>query len=125
VAIAASITAAARAVLLEGLHNATRPVYCDTDSIICENLTGVRLHPTELGAWDLEKSGDGISIAGRKLYALHQGTSYSKIASKGVRATGEEIARIAKGEILEFRNEVPTFTLGKSADFVTRNIRMK
>jgi hypothetical protein len=125
VAIAASITAAARAVLLEGLHNATRPVYCDTDSIICENLTGVRLHPTELGAWDLEKSGDGISIAGRKLYALHQGTAYSKIASKGVRATGEEIARIAKGEILEFRNEAPTFTLGKSPDFVTRNIRMK
>lgn len=125
VAIAASITAASRARLLEGLHHATRPVYCDTDSIICEGLGEVPMSETQLGAWKLEKSGHGISIAGRKLYALHTGDGYSKIASKGVRATGEEIARIALGETLEFRNDAPTFTLGKGASFVTRNVRMR
>jgi DNA polymerase elongation subunit (family B) len=125
VATAASITAASRARLLEGLRNSTRPVYCDTDSIICESLSGVPMDDKALGAWKLEKSGHGISIAGRKLYALHTDDGYSKIASKGVRATGEEIARIAKGETLEFHNQAPTFTLGKQANFVKREIRMK
>lgn len=124
VAIAASITGAARSVLMEGLHNAVNPVYCDTDSIICEGLKNVPLHPSKLGAWDLEKTGDLMAIVGRKTYTLKHGADYVKIASKGVRATGPELERIANGEIILFENEAPTFSLGKEQSFIKRNVRI-
>ena len=123
VATAASITGAARARLFEGLRKASRAVYCDTDSIICERLDGVELDPAKLGAWDLEKSGNRLSIVGRKTYALYQDETCVKIASKGVRATGEDIERIALGDIIEFRNEAPTFSLKKAPHFITRKVR--
>lgn len=65
----ASITGAARSYLLRGLAAAKRPVYCDTDSIICESLN-MPLDEKELGAWKLEAEGTRLAIAGKKTYAL-------------------------------------------------------
>jgi len=124
VSTAASITGAARATLFEGLRNATRPVYCDTDSIICEGLANVPLDPVKLGAWDLEKTGDRLSVVGRKTYALYNGNECVKVASKGVRATGDEISRIAEGEVLEFENMAPTFSVKRPTKFVKRKVRL-
>jgi len=69
VATAASITGAARAVLLEAIQNAVEPVYCDTDSLICRELLNCDIHKSRLGAWDLEATFDRVIIAGKKLYA--------------------------------------------------------
>ncbi len=65
----ASVTGAARADLLDALCNATDPIYCDTDSLICTDLANVKLHPTDLGAWDIEKELSQVIVAGKKLYS--------------------------------------------------------
>jgi hypothetical protein len=124
VATAASITGAARARLLQGLRNSERAVYCDTDSVICESMSNVPMHSSNLGAWDCEASGDRLSVVGRKTYALWDGNKCVKKASKGVRAEPEEIDRAALGEIIELRNEAPTFSLKKAPHFIKRNVRM-
>ncbi len=128
VATAASITSAARAELLRALQAAKRPLYCDTDSIICEGFddakaAAIRIHPTDLGAWDIEAQGDTIAIAAKKLYALFDAGKEVKKASKGVRLTADEIFRVAEGEVIEYANPVPKFHLDGTADFVTRTIR--
>lgn len=159
VATAASITSAARASLLYGINASIRPIYSDTDSIICEDLSPdlagrVILDAKQLGAWKPEFNASILAIAGKKLYAC--GTrdyEYAKKvckgepepmldgwclkkASKGVRLTANEIVRIAQGEVIEYANPVPKFSLfrnegkntvdigkGVTAQFVTRKIR--
>jgi hypothetical protein len=72
-ATAASITGAARSILMRAIARAKNPVYCDTDSIVCEELpegNGVVLDDKKLGAWKLETAGHRIAIGGKKLYAL-------------------------------------------------------
>lgn len=133
IATAASITGAARANLLRNLHLAHRPIYCDTDSIICEQFDGY-LNDTELGAWKVEAQGDLAAIAGKKLYAVFDGDKVLKKASKGCMLSGEEILEICKGASIQYRNPVPSFHLhgnGKfdlegigSASFIKRTIRM-
>lgn len=143
VATAASITSAARASLLYGINRAVRPIYCDTDSLICEALeatTGddksVRIGKTELGAWKEEFKADMLAIGGKKLYACFDRDNCVKKASKGVRLTPEQIITIASGGTVEYANPVPKFSLFKSqgintvdttfqgvtAEFVTRKI---
>jgi hypothetical protein len=130
VATAASITSAARAQLLRGLHAAKRPIYCDTDSIICEGLDqtlalkyGMVLDENELGAWKTEAEGDTACIAGKKLYAVFDKGESIKKASKGVRLTAEQITRVCRGEVVEYKNPVPKFKLSGDVDWITRNIR--
>ena len=72
VGTAASITGGARAMLMRAIHHAKNPVYCDTDSLICEELRGFELHKTHLGAWDLEKEISELIIVGKKLYAYRE-----------------------------------------------------
>lgn len=141
IATGASITGASRALLLRGLSGATRPLYCDTDSIICLQLEA-RKSDTELGAWKLECSGDFIAIAGKKLYAVfgfkkpegseevesiklpNGSRAYClKKACKGVRLTAAEIYRVAKGETVTYANPVPSFKWDGSHRFITRNIK--
>jgi hypothetical protein len=122
VATAASITSAARASLLYGINAATRPIYCDTDSLICEALDA-ELDDKKLGAWKLEFKADTVCIAGKKLYAVFDDGKEVKKASKGVRLTAEEIRRIAEGETIEYANPVPKFKLNGDVDFVTRRIK--
>lgn len=126
VATAASITSAARASLLRGIQAATRPIYCDTDSVICLDLragNGIELHPKNLGAWDTEASGDTVCIAGKKLYAIFKDGELIKKASKGVKLTGDEIARVCAGEVIEYAHPVPKFSLHGDTRFTTRKIR--
>ena len=125
VATAASITSAARASLLYGIKAAVRPVYCDTDSVICEAIdeSAVRLHPSDLGAWDLEATGSTVCIAGKKLYAIFDDNgALVKKASKGVKLTGEEIRSICEGGKVEYMHPVPKFSLTGETKFTKRNI---
>lgn len=119
---AASITGAARAYLMEGLSRAKRPVYCDTDSIVCESLD-MELDGKKLGGWKLEAEGDTMGIGGKKLYALYDGDTLVKKASKGAKLTGEQIMAIARGETISYAQDVPTFKLDGTSEFVTRKIK--
>lgn len=124
VAIAASVTSAARSILLEAIHNTSGLVYCDTDSLICENYNGEE-HDSELGKWKLEAEGDLMAIAGKKLYALFdKDNECVKLATKGVRLNADEIVSVAKGEKVLWSNDAPSFSLLGEANFIKRSIQM-
>ena len=149
VTIAASITGAARAKLLRGLRHATRPVYCDTDSIICSDLRqgkNLLIDRQELGAWKLEARAKKAAIAGKKLYALYNGrgsvekmlpngkgknpeweddgaNAVVKKAHKGGELSAMEIMQLAKGETIDFVSAAPTFSLGRAPKFTTRTFQ--
>jgi hypothetical protein len=122
VATAASITSAARALLLRGISRARRPIYCDTDSLICEALD-MDLDDKRLGAWKLEATGDTAAIAGKKLYAVFDAGQEVKKASKGVKLSAEEIARVCRGEVIEYAHPVPKFKLSGKVEFTKRKIQ--
>jgi len=143
VATAASVTGAVRAFMMESLAKVKNPVYCDTDSIMCEDAGELKLG-RELGEWKLEceTEADGVHIAGKKLYAMKVTKPYWKkedrlekddrkwkLASKGVRLSPSEIVRCAAGEEIASTLIAPTFSLfttksikGSQADFLTRRI---
>lgn len=128
VATAASITGAARANLHRNLALAKRPIYCDTDSIICEGFAG-DLDDKALGKWGLEATGERLAIAGKKMYALYDRKDIEqnlaiKKASKGVRLELQDIISICNGHEIVYKNPVPSFNLDGSADFIDRKIRM-
>lgn len=122
VATAASITGAARANLLRNLALAKRPIYCDTDSIICEGFTG-ELDDKNLGGWKLEAHGDIMGIAGKKMYALEYENELVKKASKGVSLSSQEIFAACCGQEIIYQNPVPNFVLGGQPEFTARTIR--
>lgn len=119
----ASITGAARAMLMRGIASARNPIYCDTDSVICESMDG-ELSDTKLGAWKLEQEFDTFAIAARKTYAGFLNGECVKVRSKGARLTGEEILRICNGEIVHYERESPTFSLSRPLHFISRDIKM-
>lgn len=159
VATAASITGASRAMMLEGLMEFTlagaEVFYCDTDSVICSAPTkpvkNLKFDPVLLGAWDKEKTGDTVYIAGKKIYSLFDNGDCVKIASKGVRVLprdiynflpeqptnkdvkiakqdmmnigGHEIKTIALGGDFLFKNDAPSLKLNGSHTFIERNIK--
>lgn len=147
VATAASITGAVRAFLFRSLRKVRRPVYCDTDSIICEDTGDLHLS-RELGDWKLEavSKKDGLWIAGKKLYAMHLAREFWKplkpgadgrkkwnewkTAAKGVRLSPAQLCKVAEGETVKTTAEAPTFSLfttraiaGSKSDFISRTIR--
>lgn len=129
VATGASITGGARSQLLRGLSLSERPVYCDTDSIICTGLSASS-NDKRLGAWKLEAEGDEICIAGKKLYALYRNGNVvrndkgvPKQASKGARLSASEIRAIAEGGMVSFKNPVPAFKVDGNHQFIERRIR--
>ena len=124
VATAASITGASRAKLLEGLALSQRPIYCDTDSIICEEFHG-ETHNSILGAWKCEGEADRLAIGGKKLYAAFTGDTCIKLASKGVRLSGNDVVKICGGDELEWANAAPSFSLSHAPNFVHRKISRK
>jgi len=121
VGIAASITGAARSILMRAIHTAKRPVYCDTDSILCEELR-VDLDDDRLGAWKHECDASRALILGKKMYTLYDGFKHVKSATKGVRLTPLELLQIhTKGTML-INQDAPTFKFGKQT-FISRTIR--
>lgn len=130
VGTAASITGASRADLMRVIHNSVDPIYCDTDSVICKSVSGIEIHPTKLGAWDLEKEMDEVIIAGKKLYGYKQhmpevGQKQKiKVKSKGVsEVTWDELLRLLDGEIISKTNAGATITKTGRQFYMTRKIR--
>lgn len=137
VGVGASITGAARSVLLRAIDRAKRAAYCDTDSLICEALD-VEQDDKKLGAWKLEAEGDLFACAGKKLYALftkaeipnaetvtYQGVKYYcvKKASKGAVLTAAQILKVAQGEVVRYASDRPNFKLDGTVEFIERDIR--
>ncbi len=88
--IACAITALARMKLVDAVdENYHNFVYCDTDSIFVRNFKpsdykNVELHPTKLGAWDIEYA-DGYGIVRRpKQYLFLNNTEKYKLAFAGI-----------------------------------------
>lgn len=144
VATGASITGGARSVLMEALAVCERPIYCDTDSVVCESLP-LQLDENSLGAWKLETSFDLAAVGRKKLYAFFltdkdkvkeflaknpkkkkekDGSVCVKQANKGVSITPAEIMRVCKGEIVNTKRDAPSFKLDGRHEFIQRRVRM-
>lgn len=138
VGTAASITGAARAVLLDGLMKADNPIYCDTDSIICRGLSDVPISKTELGAWDMEDEFTQVVIDGKKLYSTWHAKPRARtpqqladglfpeytIKSKGSsRLTWREMLDMLAGKEVIKVNRAPTLTRYGTQTYVTRTMR--
>lgn len=123
VAVAASITSAARAVLLHGLSRASNAIYCDTDSIVAEGLD-MPLDETALGAFKNEATADEVYIGGKKMYAAFLQGEGVKKASKGVQLSYQDIVKVALGEKILSPIDAPNLRMGKPAKFIARTIAM-
>lgn len=131
VGTAASITGAARAVLLDAIHRADFPIYCDTDSLICRSLGIDDIDVSRLGAWKLEQEFDRVIIAGKKLYACEVAgvadghEKRIKIRSKG--ATGlkwSDFEQMLDAKIIETINKAPTISKTGEQKYMRRRVRV-
>jgi hypothetical protein len=122
VSIGASITGAARALLYKAMRQCKRVVYCDTDSVICENFVG-EIHPSKLGAWKFEGKADRLAIAGKKLYAAFDQGKCVKSAHKGALLSPENIVDIARGGEVLYKRDAPTYSINGQKPFLERRIR--
>jgi hypothetical protein len=138
VSTAASITSASRSLLMTGLRQATDPIYCDTDSVICRAFSG-RVSKTEIGAWKLEKKAQFAAVAGKKTYCLFnlsatrpkenhgkyrgQWIEPVKWASKGGQLAPEAIIDLATGAEFLRTNQAPTYSVKGQPRYITRTFR--
>lgn len=134
VAVAASITSAARSNLLRAYHNAVRPIYCDTDSLICEEIQGVTIDEYALGAWKFEGQSSTVYIAGKKMYSVplenqdgtpelgKNGKQKYKLASKGAKLQHQDIVDACMGKTVLWKSDAPNFKLDGTTKFVARKI---
>lgn len=124
VAIASSITSASRAKLLQGIQSSIRPIYCDTDSIICQGFTG-DMDEKRLGAWKLEKEAKFAAIAGKKMFALYDDSeTLIKLSSKGGSLSLKEIIEMCKGAVIYKERDAPTFSIKNKPVFIRREFKM-
>jgi hypothetical protein len=132
IATAASITGLVRANLWRAILKAETPFYCDTDSITALGFRGLKIGD-ELGDFGMEGQYDRVVVCGKKLYAFHKvGRSWDdtlemgqknwKKATKGARLTADELIQIAAGQRVEFRPEVPTFSVRTNEPRFTKRI---
>ena len=121
VATGASITGAARSILLRAIHTAREAIYCDTDSIICKSLGGI-VSDTALGQWKLEAQGDNAFIVGRKCYAITQNGEIVKSASKGVQMQGKDFLALLKNGEYKYIRDAPNFKKDGSVKFTQRTV---
>lgn len=136
IATAASITGFVRAFLWRAICRCEGVLYCDTDSIAALDVSGLD-YGAELGQWELEGEFDYGAFAGRKLYAMHyrerperfawegEHRRNWKIASKGVKATPDDLRKVATGGEFLYQPQAPTFSLHRSPTFVPRTVRMQ
>jgi hypothetical protein len=133
VAIAASVTGAARAKLNDAIFQAVDPVYCDTDSLICKELRGVEIDKAKLGAWGHEATFSEVLVGGKKLYACRQVIDGKligkpKIRHKGIShrngLTWDEMHDIVvNGAAIPKTNFAPTFKRDGSQLYERRTIK--
>lgn len=138
VATGASITGAARAILWKTVYESERPIYCDTDSILCRSIA-CPISNSELGMWKLESECDIAAIAGKKLYALFSLKEIDKVkperlpsgervwcakkACKGGNLSGRDIFRIAQGATIEQANPVPRLKFNGEKIYTKRTFK--
>jgi hypothetical protein len=129
VASAASITGAARSVLLDALASCVDPVYCDTDSIICTRLGEQQpIDALELGAWDIEAPVSAFIGNGKKLYAYRrpdrEPPKNTIIKAKGMNGvTWEDMIQIANGAVISKTMRAPTLNKDGTQQYLSRNLR--
>jgi hypothetical protein len=121
----ASITGAARAVLLRAVCKANNPIYCDTDSIICSHLD-CDIDAAKLGSWKLEKTLSEVIICGKKLYATKSiDGKIEVVKSKGVSELNyDEMRRILTGDVVKKIARAPTLSIDGSQGYLTRKVQM-
>lgn len=124
VGTAASITGAARAKLMVAKHHAVNAIYCDTDSLICEALPNVEIHPTKLGAWDKEAEMTTVRIAGKKLYGYAGGQFEKPVTKcKGGQISWDELHRLIAGDTVVSEARAPTLTRYGEQNYINRRLR--
>lgn len=120
----ASITGAARAKLLRAIHAAKNPVYCDTDSLICEELRDHELDDEKLGAWSLDAEVSKVIVAGKKLYAYEKKDGKQEFRSKGTKDWNwNEMLQLLAGEKVIKIAPAPTLTRGGGQVYLSRTVR--
>lgn len=123
VGTAASITGAARSVLLRARASAIDPLYCDTDSLICRALPDTRLDPSALGAWDCEAELTRVMIAGKKLYGYETLDGKQKIRCKGgAGMSWEMLEQVTGGNVVMLPARAPTLTRRGDQRYIDRRI---
>jgi DNA polymerase type B, organellar and viral len=124
---AASITGAARSYLLRAIAKSKDVIYCDTDSLICGKFAEAPDVPVDskaLGAWKAEGAGVLTAIACKKVYAVFDDRGECiKHANKGAAISPEEIFSVAKGDLVTYYRDAPTFKMDGSAEFMHRTIK--
>jgi hypothetical protein len=121
VALAASITGAARARLMDALSLCDRPIYCDTDGIICRELhlpVG-----EEIGQWRLIDQGIEAAIAAKKCYVLSDEAGARRWASKGNDLAPADIKRLAEGAVIKWHASKPTFSIRTMNTYLSREFK--
>ncbi len=122
VGIAASITGLARSIMLEIIATSKRPIYCDTDSLICES-ANEKFIGNELGDLELEHDNiDTVIVASKKMYEIYRKGELIGHASKGICYAEGDIKKLVAKGILVKENIAPTMALGKKSTFITRHL---
>lgn len=123
VGTSASITGAVRARLMRAIHHAKNPIYCDTDSLICEELRGEEIDASKLGAWKFEKELSEVIICGKKQYSYRDAAGKEKAKCKGIdEVSFADMQRIFEGETLSKVMKGPTLTRRGDQRYITRRI---
>lgn len=153
VATAASITSRVRAFLMESLTKVSRPLYCDTDSVISSDARALK-RSEDLGEWKMEMECDAVWIGGKKLYVAHcihdkgvtkkpekfyievsfpgyhryfvtkkDFTETWKTAAKGVRLTVAQLVAVCEGEPQTHTFDAPNLSPFSPPKFITRTVR--
>lgn len=126
VATAASITGAARSVLLDAIATANNPIYCDTDSLVCNNLgDDIVMDRFALGAWDREAAISTFIGNGKKLYAYEKTPSGERVVkAKGMNGVSwEDMVSLANGQVMDKTMMAPTIRKDGSQVYITRTLQ--
>jgi hypothetical protein len=125
VATGASITGAQRAVLLRAIHAVDRPLYCDTDSLICVDTGNLEMHDTQLGAWKIEAELDELIVNGKKHYAYHAPKKDKwTVRCKGASGiTLEQVTSVNQGERILVKPKGVTLYNDGRQEYIGRTVR--
>jgi hypothetical protein len=133
VGVAASITGATRAQLMDAMFKAVDPIYCDTDSLTCKELPGVEIDDAKLGAWSLEATFNDILISSKKMYACRTVIDGAQQGKMKIRHKGISRKRgltwdnfedmVLHDAIIPTINFAPTFARDGSQEYKRRNVR--
>lgn len=133
-ATAASVTGFVRAYLWRAAQLCEGLIYMDTDCIVARHIGPLEIG-LELGQWEVEGEYVKGAVAGKKLYAFKYRANTGpkdkktgkrkswKVASKGVKLNAMEIMTVARGGTVEYKPEVPTYSVYQKPKFINRIVK--